>query len=177
MHKNPQLDLVGWWTLGAPSGPEPRHLPIQEQIQAEYNLESAVLLLFHPDMVQESSGAAGKLPLTLYETVWAAEGNMDVDSGERNNALKYRPVRYTVETGEAEMISVDFVARGGGNATAVDTSFANVHNADKKTTGKGRAKETDTHGVAANEPSYLTAEEDERIVSPHPLVNAANNSQ
>ena len=124
MYKNPQLDLVGWWTIGSPEGPEQRHLPAQMQIQTEYSIESAPLLLFHPSKVNESGGAAGKLPLTIYETAWTSDsGNMEVD-GERNQNLKYREVRYTVETGEAEMISVDFVARGGGNATAVDTSFA-----------------------------------------------------
>ena len=34
--------------------------------------------------------------------------------------LRFRELPYSIETGEAEMISVDFVARGGGNATAVE---------------------------------------------------------
>jgi COP9 signalosome complex subunit 6 len=161
VYKSPQLDLVGWYTLGSSSGPEQRHLPIQLQLQTEYNLESAILLLFHPDMVAESSGAAGKLPLTLYETVWTSDSSsMDVDGGDRNQSLKFRELRYSVETGEAEMISVDFVARGGGNATAVEAPAAKSET--KK--GKGKAKETDgkTNGVAAADTSYLSAEEDER---------------
>jgi hypothetical protein len=131
------------------------------QLQTQYNLESAILLLFHPDMVAESSGAAGKLPLTLYETTWTSDSSsMDVDGGERNQSLKFRELRYSVETGEAEMISVDFVARGGGNATAVEAPAAKVES--KK--GKGKAKETDgkANGVAVGEISYLSAEEDER---------------
>jgi len=157
--KAPQLDLVGWYTLGSSNGPEQRHLPIQLQLQTEYNLESAILLLFHPDMVAESSGAAGKLPLTLYETVWTSDtSSMDVDGGDRNQSLKFRELRYSVETGEAEMISVDFVARGGGNATAVEAPAAKP---DAKK-GKGKAKDTHdkTNGVESTE-TYLSAEEDE----------------
>jgi COP9 signalosome complex subunit 6 len=136
------------------------------QVQTEYSLESAPLLLFHPDMVDESSGAAGKLPLTIYETVWTNDaGSMDVDGGERSQSLKYREVRYTIETGEAEMISVDFVARGGGNATAVDTSFAKVHNGGESSTkhGKGKAK-VETIGTTS-EKTFLTPEEDELLTS------------
>jgi COP9 signalosome complex subunit 6 len=175
VNKNPQLDLVGWWTIGAASGPEQRHLSAQLQVQTEYNLESAPLLLFHPDMVDESSGAAGKLPLTIYETVWSNDSSsMEVDGGERNHSLKYREVRYTVETGEAEMISVDFVARGGGNATAVDTSFAKAHNAGEssKKAGKAKSKEgTQTNGVTG-ESSHLTPEEDELLTSLTAKANA-----
>lgn len=162
--KAPQLDLVGWYTIGPASGPEPRHLPIQMQLQTKYNLESAILLLFHPEMVAESSGAAGKLPLTLYETTWTSDSAaMDVDAGERNQSLKFRELRYSVESGEAEMIGVDYVARGGGNATAVETKVAK---ADAKK-GKGKVKETNgkTNGTAASEESFLSAEEDERKFS------------
>jgi COP9 signalosome complex subunit 6 len=172
--KAPLLDVVGWYALGSTSGPEPRHLPIQMQLQTKYNLESAILLLFHPEMVAESSGAAGKLPLTLYETTWTSDSSsMDVDAGERNQSLKFRELRYSVETGEAEMISVDFVARGGGNATAVEAKKGDA----KK--GKGKAKETNgkTSGEAAADISYLSAEEDERKLIITALINTSTNNQ
>jgi COP9 signalosome complex subunit 6 len=175
VYKNPQLDLVGWWTIGVATGPEQRHLPAQTQIQTEYNLESAPLLLFHPDMVGESSGTAGKLPLTIYETVWTSDNSsMEVDGGDRNQSLKYREIRYTVETGEAEMISVDFVARGGGNATAVDTSFAKVHSAGEssKKMDKAKSKEDAQTNGFTGEASYLTPEEDELLTSLTAKANA-----
>jgi COP9 signalosome complex subunit 6 len=159
VYKVPQLDLVGWYTIGSPEGPEQRHLPIQMQLQTEYNLESAVFLLFHPEMVAQSGGGAGKLPLSLYETVWTSDSSMDVDGAERNQSLKFRELRYSVESGEAEMISVDFVARGGANATAVEAPKAQE---EKK--GKGKAKEAETNGAASQpEQSYLSAEDDERM--------------
>jgi len=160
VYKSPQLDLVGWYTLGSTSGPEQRHLPLQMQLQTEYNLESAILLLFHPDMVAESSGSAGKLPLTLYETVWTSDSSMEVDGADRNQSLKFRELRYSVESSEAEMIGVDFVARGGGNATAVEASKAKDENK-----GKGKARDGETNGAAQPEASYLSAEDDERTLS------------
>jgi COP9 signalosome complex subunit 6 len=159
VYKAPQLDLVGWYTIGSPVGPEQRHLPIQMQLQTEYNLESAIFLLFHPGMVAQSGGGAGKLPLSLYETVWTSDSSMDVDGAERNQSLKFRELRYSVESGEAEMISVDFVARGGANATAVEAPKAK----DEKK-GKGKAKDGETNGAAPQpEQSYLSAEDDERM--------------
>ncbi|QDS74778.1 hypothetical protein FKW77_001813 [Venturia effusa] len=171
--KAPQLDLVGWYTIGSTSGPEPRHLPIQMQLQTKYSLESAILLLFHPEMVAESSGAAGKLPLTLYETTWASDSTaMEVDAGERNQSLKFRELRYSVESGEAEMISVDYVARGGGNATAVETKATKVD--AKKGLFKGKAKETDgkMNGTAAADETFLSAGEDELITALTAKANA-----
>jgi hypothetical protein len=146
------------------------------QLQTEYNLESAIFLLFHPEMVAQSGGGAGKLPLSLYETVWTSDSSMDVDGAERNQSLKFRELRYSVESGEAEMISVDFVARGGANATAVEAPKAKE---EKK--GKGKAKDGETNDAAAQlEQSYLSAEDDERMSyylnSPHDLTNNLQSS-
>ncbi|KAF2423126.1 hypothetical protein EJ08DRAFT_664594 [Tothia fuscella] len=162
VYKSPQLELVGWFTLGDPSGPEQHVLPIQMQLQTEYNLESAILLLFHTELV--SAGGDGKLPLTLYETVWTSDNAMEVDGGERNQSLKFRELPYTVETGEAEMISVDFVARGGGNATAVEAPKAKE---EKKS--KGKVKEG---ANGTEQKSYLSPEDDELITSLTAKANA-----
>ncbi|KAI1003858.1 hypothetical protein K3495_g4350 [Podosphaera aphanis] len=127
VHKAPQLDLVGWYTLLPASGPQPAHLPIHGQIMQLYN-HSALLLGFHPSLI-ETSSSGGKLPLTLYESKLESDeitGTQDEDrkmeDGEPNLSLKFKELAYTVETGDAEMISIDFVARGGGNATAVESS-------------------------------------------------------
>lgn len=137
------------------------------QVQTEFNLESAILLLFHPEMVAESSKMGGKLPLTLYEGVWTndASGGMDVDGGDRNRDLKFREVPYSVETGEAEMISLDFVARGGGNATAIEPATAKEAKAeDKKGKAKAKEPEVQTNGVR-KEATYLSSEDEELISS------------
>lgn len=134
VHKAPALELVGWFSTAPASGPQSQHVPIHQQITHEYN-ETALLLAFHPSSVLEGAAVGGKLPLTIYESVYesgqdsgkAARGSgddttMEVEGHDGALELRFREVPYFVETGEAEMISVDFVARGGGNATAVDTS-------------------------------------------------------
>ena len=134
VHKVPALELVGWFTTAPTSGPQSQHVPIHQQIIRDYN-ETALFLAFHPSSVLEGTAVGGKLPLTIYESVYesgqssgkGARKNIDgvgmeVEGHEGGLELRFREVPYSVETGEAEMIGVDFVARGGGNATAVDGS-------------------------------------------------------
>ena len=124
VHQAPLLDLVGWFTTAPVTGPEAQHLPIHKQILEGYN-ETAIMLAFHPSGVLEGKATGGKLPLTIYESVYESaveRGGDAMDTGEKEPGLelRFRELPYSIETGEAEMISVDFVARGGGNATAVD---------------------------------------------------------
>lgn len=165
--KAPQLDLVGWFTIGSEAGPEPRHIPLHHQIQSQYSLENAILLLFHPEQVAQSSQSGGKLPLTLYEGVRASSEDaganaMEID-GASGSALKFRELAYAVETGEAEMISLDFVARGGGNAAAVQTTQTKSQPAAAESSkGKGKAKVVDGPVDTAESPkNYLSAEDEE----------------
>ena len=66
VHKD--LDLVGWYTLMAQTGPRPNILPIHHQILS-YN-ESAVVLGLHTDALvnQAKDTAGGKIPVTVYES-------------------------------------------------------------------------------------------------------------
>ncbi|KAF9869554.1 cop9 signalosome subunit 6 [Colletotrichum karsti] len=128
VHKDRSLDLVGWYTLLPTTGPTPTVLPIHNQLLADFN-ESALLLGFHPEEVLTHS-VGGKLPMTIFESnsevddaskAAAADGeDKKMEDGESNKLkLRFRELPYTVETGEAEMISMDHVARGAGNATAI----------------------------------------------------------
>lgn len=175
VHKQPQLDLVGWFTLGPASGPGPHVLPIHSRITELYN-DSPILLLFHPESTYTEATAAGKLPLTLYESVSENaptdpnDKAMDIDGAVQAKAIKFRELVYSVETGEAEMISVDFVARGGGNATAVEgspetsapaaeTSKAN-DTASKKSKGKQKEKDSEKD-APIDETAVLDADDEE----------------
>lgn len=125
IHSSPQLDLVGWYTLLPKSGPTPTILPIHNWLLSEHN-ESSLLLGFHPEeSIKHDAGS--RLPLTIYESNYEAEEakieqgeDKEMRDGEPPLKLKFRELPYSVETGEAEMISMDFVARGAGNATAVE---------------------------------------------------------
>ncbi|TVY41945.1 COP9 signalosome complex subunit [Lachnellula occidentalis] len=187
VHKVPALDLVGWYTILPTSGPQPNHLPLHRQILHSYN-ESAILLGFHPTAVIERQ-AGGKLPLTIYESNYEAE-EAATDAGEDKEmkdaepqlGLKFKELPYSVETGEAEMISVDFVARGGGNATAVDgTSKKATPQASPPVdvSGKGKTRasrkldseDAETAAEAAKQ-NILTREDEELIASLTAKANA-----
>ncbi|KAL8732291.1 MAG: hypothetical protein Q9166_002863 [cf. Caloplaca sp. 2 TL-2023] len=189
VHKEPALELVGWFTTTPPTGPEAQHVPIHQQIIHDYN-ETAVLLAFHPTSVLAGAESSGKLPLTVYESVYEggqpvaktesqeADGDrsMDVDSQEAPLNLKFRELPVSVDTGEAEMISVDFVARGGGNATNVDSSV--------KPKSKGQASQapvadkalkevsSQQEAKALNDSTLLSPEDEELITSLTARANA-----
>ncbi|KAE8150007.1 hypothetical protein BDV25DRAFT_155269 [Aspergillus avenaceus] len=168
VHKIPALDLVGWWSTAPPSGPDASHLPIHRQILQDYN-ESAVFLAFHPSQVKGASENGGKLPLTVYESVYEGENatesdkNMQVDGEEQSLNIRFRELPYFVETGEAEMIGIDTVARSARNA-AVDgpSRQASTQEALKK-------KDRKDHSADAE---ILSPDEEELIASLHTRLNA-----
>jgi COP9 signalosome complex subunit 6 len=142
--------------------------------------EAPLLVLFHPEDAFSEATAAGKLPLTLYEPLSenvASDPNdkaMDIDGAVQAKSTKFKELVYTIETGEAEMISVDFVARGGGNATAVEGSSATAAKPDsskaddassskRNTRGKQKEKETEkVKDAPIDESTVMTSEDDER---------------
>jgi COP9 signalosome complex subunit 6 len=179
VHKQPPLDLVGWFTLGPRSGPEPHILPIHSHLSELYT-ESPLLVLFHPEDAFSEATAAGKLPLTLYEPISenvTSDPNdkaMDIDGAVQAKSTKFKELVYSIETGEAEMISVDFVARGGGNATAVEGSTGaaapkaespkDENASGKRTTRGGKQKEKEKEqakDAPIDESLVMTAEDDE----------------
>lgn len=162
VHKAPALDLVGIFMLGPTQGPSDFHLRFVKEVQKLTSTDSVMLLLFHPEQVDQLQG--GKLPITLYESVKEQEGG-DVET-------KFRELGFEVETGDAEMIGVDFVATGAGVASAVPradsntaTSAAESSSKEKKTKGKGKAKETDGGANGAAAAGILSPEDEELIAS------------
>ena len=136
VHKDPALELVGWFTTAPTTGPELQHLPIHHQITNEYN-ENAILLTFHPSRADGAATVGGKLPLTIYESTYESVRPDGPTAGERSDTmeiegqtpsqdtqlgLRFRELPYSIETGEAEMISVDSVAKGGSIAATGDTA-------------------------------------------------------
>ncbi|MCJ1440885.1 MAG: hypothetical protein MMC23_001371 [Stictis urceolatum] len=166
VHKAPILDLVGWWTVSASIGPTPEILDIHRQVM-KHN-ETALLLTFHPEAILQGTAAGGKLPLTIYETIYenirsrdgAGDEAMQVEGEETGEKLepRFKELRHEIATGEAEMISVDFVARGGGNATAVE-SRVNPHAVNAPNKGKEKATESKADPASTN----LNSEEGELI--------------
>lgn len=112
---------MGWFTLCG-TNLSPELVPFQKQVTSLYN-ETGVLLAIHPEAFEAAEAVNQKLPLTIYESVSETEptkeeGSMQVD-GEETSDIKFRPVPYAVDTDEAEMIAIDYVAKGAGSASAV----------------------------------------------------------
>jgi COP9 signalosome complex subunit 6 len=180
VHKDPPLDLVGWYTILPHTGPQPAILPYHNEFLTGFN-ESAVFLAFHPDELADSP-AGGQLPITIYESISEGEdANREIlpeegeDSpmkdGEGSFKLKFRELPYSIETGEAEMISIDFLARGAANATAAgsrDAAEAIVVEGDAK--GKRRAVEKKPE--VTSEVVSLTKQEGEQILALTMKANA-----
>lgn len=81
-----------------------------------------MFLAFHPSQIQAQSHGA-KLPLAVYESVYEGENadtakEMQVDGEEPQLNIRFRELPYSVETGEAEMIGIDTIAKGSGTASA-----------------------------------------------------------
>lgn len=143
VHKDRNLDLVGWFTQLPRDGPRDNVLLIHSQILENHN-ESAILLGFHADEVGEES-LGGKLPVTIYETNYEVEDptkaaqddgeDKEMKDGDGQIKLSFRQVPFIVETGEAEMISMSDVASGATNAAS-----AQVREKQKDTDVKGKDK-------------------------------------
>ncbi|KAE8314716.1 hypothetical protein BDV41DRAFT_533578 [Aspergillus transmontanensis] len=169
VHKVPALDIVGWWSTAPPSGPDATHLPIHRQILQYYN-ESAVFLAFHPSQVKGASANGGKLPLTVYESVYEGENaaesekTMQVDGEEQSLSIRFRELPYFVETGEAEMIGIDTVARTARNAAVEGPSALSSAKEvlKKKTDNKEQSADT----------AVLSPEDEELIASLNTRLNA-----
>lgn len=185
VHKDRQLDFVGWYTLLPANGPTPTVLPIHNQIlQGGWN-ESAILLGFHPQEVLTHS-VGGKLPLTIYESNYEAdESKADqdgedkkMDDGELPLKLKFREVPYSVETDETEMISMNYIASGGGNAAAVASKDpAPSRSVESNGKGKRRLVESEPESsvdATKDEESVvtLTREEEETLAALTAKANA-----
>ncbi|KAL3465856.1 hypothetical protein BJX64DRAFT_252039 [Aspergillus heterothallicus] len=173
VHKVPALDLVGWWSTAPPSGPTTAHLPIHRQILQNHN-ESAIFLAFHPTQAQKVSSGKSKLPVSIYESVYEGESvadggkAMQVDGEEQSLNIRFRELPYTVETGEAEMIGIDTVARTARNAATVDHSaIATSASMDPATQQENQTPNLD----------LLSPEDEELIASLNTRVNAIRTLQ
>lgn len=115
-----------------------------------------MLVLFHPQTILDGSLTGGKLPISIYESYYepgseSADKGLQVDGWGmgRQLQMRFRQLPFEVETGEAEMIAVDFVAKGSGSAA--------LHNsATPPSKGKSRAE-----GSAATNDIQLSPADEE----------------
>ncbi|KAJ6444362.1 COP9 signalosome subunit 6 (CsnF) [Purpureocillium lavendulum] len=168
VHKERQLDFVGWYTLLPSTGPTPTILPIHNQILQNWN-ESAILL-----------ASIQKKPNYEVDELRGDQDGEDkkMDDGESKLKLKFREVPYSVETDETEMISMNYVAAGGGSAaaTALPKEERTTRSVESNGKGKRRLVESDIDEIKEqtldedNVP--LTREEEETLASLTTKANA-----
>lgn len=180
VHKDRSLDFVGWYTLLPASGPTNTILAVHNQILEGWN-ESAILLGFHPEEVLHHS-VGSKLPLTIYESNFEVDDpkaeqdgeDKKMDDGEPTLKLKFREVPYSVETDETEMISMNYVASGSGNAAAAAIKDERVSRS-VETNSKGKRRLVEGSAAtsdAAIEDTALSREEEELVASLTARANA-----
>ncbi|KAK2616379.1 hypothetical protein QQS21_000620 [Conoideocrella luteorostrata] len=186
VHKDRQLELVGWYTLLPLAGPTSTILPIHTQILENWN-ESAVLLAFHPEELLERK-VGEKIPFTIYESNYEVDGQKKnehdgedkrMDDGEAPLKLKFREVSYSVVMDETEMIAMNYVAAGTGAAASASVTTKDDRPARSiEPTGKGKRRLVEADEDELKEPDFdeagidLTREEDEMVASLTAKANA-----
>lgn len=185
VHKDRDLELVGWFTTLPRSGPIPAIVPIHKQIQHQFN-ESAILLGFHLGEVDEAMSGS-KLPITLYESNYdlgedgdeaarAEDEDKVMSDAEPQLKPMFREILYAVETLEAEMIGLDHIATGATNAmleqdydersTTVAGKGQGKAKATAKATVGGGKEDEDQEGLV------LSAEDEELLAALRTKSNA-----
>ncbi|KAJ5146255.1 JAB1/Mov34/MPN/PAD-1 [Penicillium bovifimosum] len=172
VHKNPALDLVGWWSTAPSTGPTEDQLPFHRQILQHYN-ESAVYLAFHTSQLENPNPQGGKLPLTIYESVHEGETasdaskDMQVDSEEPLPNIRFRELAYSMETGESEMIGINTIVQASGTA-----SLNATQEPTKRAQQTKQTKQTKANKNKQSAEVELSQEEEELIASLHTRLNA-----
>jgi len=117
----PSLEFIGWYTV-APR-PTTRHTMLHEQF-TKY-CSTPLLLILQPSLalISSSDVNAQTLPFKAYEPT--------IELRDRRSRSVYIEVPYTVETGEAERIAVDWTARGGGSGTSLESHLQTQRSAVK----------------------------------------------
>ena len=116
------------------------------------------------------SSTVGKLPLTIFESTYEGDNivnedksSMQIDGQQPKLGLKFRELPYSIETGEAEMIGVDFVASGAGNAAAIPADTEST--SDKgASASKGKGKEVQGESASATDISPLSRQDEDRTL-------------
>lgn len=131
------------------------------------------MLAIHPREFKEADSAKAKLPISIYESITegeasAGENAMQIDSSE--TGLRFRPVPFTIDTDETEMIAINYVAKGAGGAGAVPLTTSTTQKSeasDSKLEATGQEKIT-----AQPKGPVLTPEEEDQIAGLTTRLNA-----
>ncbi|KAL5594363.1 hypothetical protein BROUX41_001298 [Berkeleyomyces rouxiae] len=188
--------VVGYYTILPRSGPDHRVLPLHESLARHFHDRDLLLLAFHPDHDLGSSSSS-TLPITFYESRLlpgaaagseSADGDKILSGTDEAAAGAVMPrqfselAQYTVVTDDAEMIGMDFVAAGGGNAkaivrdgpttaTAAETTASTPAASKDAEKSKGKQKASDS-GLPQPTELQLMRDEEDTIAALRTKANA-----
>lgn len=85
----------------------------------------------------------------------AADGSKDmqIDGEERAINIRFRELPYSVETGEAEMIGVDTIAKGSGTASWTEPATQGLLPTGKNKKGSSQAELTQEEEECMSHPT------------------------
>ncbi|KAH9890988.1 COP9 signalosome subunit 6 [Cubamyces lactineus] len=107
----PSLEFIGWYTVA--ERPTSRHIALHEQF-TPYSSTPLLLILQPSTVFAASADASGQsLPLKAYEPT--------TEIRDRKTRSVFIEAPYSVETGEAERIAVDYTAKGGSGGTSLES--------------------------------------------------------
>lgn len=112
--------------------------------------------------------------MTVYESIFEGENvantkeSTQTGDDRRAHPFSFRELPYSIETGEAEMISVDFVARGAGNAMAIESSTESGKAASKAATVESGGTKQEGGDANKTEESVVMSPENEECKFPIP---------
>ncbi|KAK5090691.1 hypothetical protein LTR05_000866 [Lithohypha guttulata] len=166
VHKDPALEVVGWFTLCPENGPLPEHAVLHKQLTTLY-AENGILLAIHPEAFRQIEGSKARLPISVYEGLAEgdqimSEGAMQVDGSEAA-ALRFRHVPFVIETDETEMIAINYVAKGAGSATAVSRAQQTKSEDSQEQQASGNKNVTEEDKKTQLRGPSLTPEEEDQI--------------
>lgn len=122
----PSLELIGWYTVT--QEPTSRHIALHEEVRSSFGPQislhyiltvymkfvaytaNPILLILQPLGTVKTDGTGLALPLKAYEST--------VEIRDRSSRNVFVEASFSVETGEAERIAVDWVAKGGEGGTS-----------------------------------------------------------
>lgn len=126
VHKAPALDPVAAFMVGSSDAALTDHHAALQQLQAIQGSRPVLLLVFHPDLIADGTLLDDQLPVSIYRPQ---------DLGNPDGG--FTRVDYEVDTDEAELVGLGFVAAGAANAKAVQVVTPHAHAAAKESSQSG----------------------------------------
>lgn len=142
------MDVVALFSAGPQGSPSSDHRIAIQQIRNIMHGKQLALVLYQPDMALDPDVANGRLPISTYAF---------------HHETGFASISYEIETEEAELIGLNYIARGGANAHATDSSSNSDRDAQVAALLADSDRQSGDNPSAANTKSAYTPADDEML--------------